>query len=68
MLSGLLYGKSSWILQMILVHKIINTVTKVSTRTFFCIRGLDNPRTFYQCFSYFEISNFWVGLNDEFDL
>ena len=53
---------------MILVHKIINTVTKVSTRTFFCIRGLDNPRTFYQCFSYFEISNFWVGLNDEFDL
>ena len=34
LLSGLLYGKSSWIL-----HKFINTVKKVSTKNIFALEG-----------------------------
>ena len=61
LLSGLLYGKRSWILSKSLVDKLINTVTLASMRIYFCIRGLDNPLTLNQCLSYFDSFKQSVG-------
>ena len=52
--SGLLYGKSSWILQKVLMQKLINTVQQMGTRIDLCIRGQSHPLTFNQCVSYFD--------------
>ena len=49
------------------MHKLIKTVTYVSTRAFFCIRGQNHPLTFISGSHILTVSDYRVGVNDKFD-